>query len=90
MMRPCKCFLHVTNMPALTYKQAKKRYYKEYKKRSTNRVAQFDPIRVPHILLKNVPSEFDKYVIDKELQHSDEFTFCVTPFAFRFVFDKIS
>ena len=53
-------------------------------------MSQFDPIEMPIILLKNVPSEFDKYVIDKELQHIDDFIFCVTPFAFRFVFDKIS
>ena len=26
-------------------------------------------------LLKNVPSEFDKYVFDKELQYTDYFTF---------------
>jgi hypothetical protein len=28
-------------------------------------------------LLKNVPSELDIYVIDKELQHTDDFTFCL-------------
>ena len=28
-------------------------------------------------LLKNVPSELMKYVVDKELQHTDDFIFCV-------------
>jgi hypothetical protein len=40
-------------------------------------------------LLENVPSELDKYVIDKELQHTDDFIFCVALFAFCFVLDKI-
>lgn len=38
----------------------------EYRKRSTRRT-QF----VPDDMLKNVPSKLDKYVIDKELQHTD-------------------
>jgi len=40
-------------------------------------------------LLENVPSELDKYVIDKELQHTDDFIFCVTLFAFCFVLDPV-
>ena len=34
--------------------------------------------------------EVYKYVIDKELQHTDDFIFCVTLFAFDLVLDKIS
>ena len=40
-------------------------------------------------LLENVPPELDKYAIDKELQHTDDFIFCVALFAFCFVLDKI-
>jgi len=40
--------------------------------------------------LENVPFELDKYVIDKELQHTDDFTFCVAHFNFCFVLNKIS
>ena len=32
----------------------------------------------------------DKYAIDKELQHSDNFVFCVAFFAFSCVFHKTS
>ena len=32
-------------------------------------MAQFDPKGMWIILLKNVPSEFDKYVIDEELHY---------------------
>jgi hypothetical protein len=31
-----------------------------------------------------------KYVIDKELQHTEDFIFCVALFAFHFVLEKIS
>jgi hypothetical protein len=41
-------------------------------------------------LLKIVSSELDKYVIDKEFQHTNEFIFYVAHFVFRFVLDKIS
>ena len=41
-------------------------------------------------LLKKVSSELNKYVIDKELHHTDDLIFCVALFAFRFVLDKIS
>jgi len=41
-------------------------------------------------LLENVPFELDKYVIDKELQHTNDFTFGVAHFNFRFVLNKIS
>jgi hypothetical protein len=77
-------------MPVLIYNQAKTDIIKSIRKDRQREVAQFDPIGMPIILLKNAPSEFDKYVIDKELQHSDDFTFCATLFDFRFVFDKIS
>ena len=33
-------------------------------------------------LLKNLSSELHKYTIDKELQHTDCFIFCVAPFDF--------
>ena len=41
-------------------------------------------------LLKNVPSELDKYDIDMELQHTDDLIFCVALFTFHFLLDKIS
>jgi hypothetical protein len=41
-------------------------------------------------LLQNISFELDKYVIDKELQHDDDFIFCVALFSFHFVLDKIS
>jgi hypothetical protein len=41
-------------------------------------------------LLKNVPSKLDKCVIDKELQHSDYFIFCVATYACRLVLDKMN
>ena len=34
-------------------------------------------------LLKSVPSKQDKYVMDKELLHTDDFIFCVALHAFR-------
>jgi hypothetical protein len=51
---------------------------------------QFATIRDANDLLKNMSSELDKYVLDKEIQHTDNFIFCVARFAFRFVFDKTS
>ena len=44
---------------------------------------------MPVICWKNVPFELDKYLIDKELQHTDDFIFCVELVVFRFVLDKI-
>ena len=41
-------------------------------------------------LLENVPFEVDKYVIDKERKHTDDFTFSVAHFNFRFVLNKIN
>ena len=41
-------------------------------------------------LLKNMPYKLDKYVIDKEFQHTDYFIFCVSRFAFRYVLEKES
>jgi hypothetical protein len=32
-------------------------------------------------MLKDVRSELDQYVIDENLQHTDDFIFCVTHFA---------
>ena len=40
--------------------------------------------------LKNVPSELDKSVANKELPYSDDFIFYVTLFAICVVLDKIS
>jgi len=40
-------------------------------------------------VVKNVPSVLKKNVIVQELQHSDDFIFCVAPFV-SFIFDKIS
>jgi hypothetical protein len=37
----------------------------------------------------NVSSELDKYVIDKQLQHTDDFIFCLALFTFCFVPDMI-
>ena len=37
-----------------------------------------------------MPSELNKYVIDKELQHTDELILCIPPFAFIILLDKIS
>ena len=42
------------------------------------------------LMLKNVPSKLNRYVINKELQHTDNFIFCVTPFDFWCVLDKAS
>jgi len=39
--------------------------------------------------LKKVPSELDKYVIDKELQHTEDFIFCVALFDLCVVLDKL-
>jgi hypothetical protein len=41
-------------------------------------------------LVENVPSELNKYVIDKELQHTDNIIFCVAIVGDSFVLDKIS
>jgi hypothetical protein len=41
-------------------------------------------------LLKNVPSELNNYVIDKELQHTDDLIFYVALLVFRFLHDTIS
>jgi len=43
-------------------------------------------------LLKDVRSELDQYmyVIDKNLQHTHDFIFCVKYFAFCFMLEKIS
>ena len=40
------------------------------------------------VLLKNMPFKLDKYVIDKEFQHTDYFIICVSLFAFRYVLEK--
>jgi hypothetical protein len=39
-------------------------------------------------LLKNVPSQLDKYIIDMELQHINYFIFCAVHFVFRFMLEK--
>ena len=41
-------------------------------------------------LLKNVSSELDKYVINTELKHINDFFFCLSPFTPCSVLDKIS
>ena len=41
-------------------------------------------------MLKNVHSYLYNFAIDKELQQTNDFIFCVALFAFCFVFDKIS
>lgn len=40
-------------------------------------------------LLTYVPYELDKYAIDKELQHVDDFALCIAPLALCFINDKI-
>ena len=41
-------------------------------------------------MLKNVPTELDNYVIDKEFQHTDDLIFYVALLVFHFLYDKIS
>ena len=42
------------------------------------------------LLMKNMPFKLDKYVIDKEFQHTDYFIICVSLFEFRYVLEKES
>ena len=57
---------------------------------STQPHRSLDEHRHADNLLKNVPSELDNYVIDKELQHTDDLIFYVALLVFSFLHDKIS
>ena len=56
----------------------------ELDKRETHLV----PLGIPIIFFTIFPSEFYKYIIDTELQYTDDFTFCVALFAFCFALDN--
>ena len=48
----------------------------------------FATIDVDDMLKKCLP-KVDKYVIDKQLQHTNDFVYCVAPNACKFALEKI-
>ena len=60
----------------------------EYRKRSAKKRGTVGSHGDVNDLLKN--SELDEYVVDKELQHTEDFIFCVSLFALCIVPKKIS